>query len=149
MARRLLLVPVAAALFALSAAVSSAGGSLPLGRYSGATGDGHVFQLTVARRASQSFPRKVTHLYLVYDISCRSGPVRAVFFSKIYYGPTRSRRGTFSGTVNHVTSSGTVRLELQGRFTSATKVSGSFRVGVVGKCPIDPSQPALSFHAKR
>jgi hypothetical protein len=133
----------------LGSFAACSGCSLPFGRYSGETGDGHVFELSVAARQSSSFPRKVTHLYLVYDISCRSGPVRAVFFSKIYYGPIARRRGTFSGTVKHVTSTGTVQLILNGRFTSATRVSGSFRVGVAGKCPIDPTVSALGFHATR
>jgi hypothetical protein len=42
-----------------------------------------------------------------------------------------------------------VQLRLTGRFTSTTRATGSFRVGVIGKCPITASTQALSFTATR
>ena len=57
---------VAALAVAPSAAVAA---SLPqTGRYKGQTGDGHVFQFSVERSHKAGSPRKITHLWLVYDI---------------------------------------------------------------------------------
>lgn len=149
---RLLSCAVLAASFllALTPNALSAGAPLPLGRYGGTTSDGHVIQFMVERSAKPGFPRKITHFYVVYDIAgCRSGPVRQPFFASIDYGKVASRRGKFSRDVGHTGKTNEVRLSLTGRFTSATRASGSFRVGVVGHCPIDPSKPPLTFVVKR
>ena len=134
------LAAVASALLAL--APGGAAGSIPSpGRYTGATGDGHVFEFTVERSRKAASHRKVTHFYLVYDIAgCRSGPIRSVFFSLV------SRSGRFSRVL---TASNKAQLSLTGRFTSPTRASGSFRVGVAGKCPLSSTSPRLSFHVKR
>jgi hypothetical protein len=146
-------VLAASLLLGLTPAVTGAGAPLPLGRYTGTTGDGHVFQFTVERSAKPLSPRKITHFYLVYDIAgCRSGPVRQPFFASVYYGKTTSRRGSFSRVIPRAPGppkAGQVQLSLAGRFTSPSRASGTFRVGVVGRCPLDPNGPALSFHVKR
>ena len=145
---------VAVLLLALTPALTSAGTALPLGRYTGQTGDGHVFQFTVVRNKNPAYPRRITHFYLVYDIAgCRSGPIRQPSFASVYYGNTANRRGTFARDLGHHSqgpgTTGEVQLSLTGRFTSATKASGSFRVGVFGKCPLDASSPVLTFKVKR
>jgi hypothetical protein len=143
-------VLAASFLLALTPTALSAGAPLPLGRYGGTTSDGHVIQFTVERSAKPGFPRKITHFYVVYDIAgCRSGPVRQPFFASIDYGKVASRHGKFARDVGHTGKTNEVRLSLTGRFTSASRASGSFRVGVVGHCPIDPSKPALTFQVKR
>lgn len=141
-------------LLALTPALTSAGSSLPLGRYAGKTSDGHVIQFTVARNPNPTAPRRITHFYLVYDIAgCRSGPIRKASFAGIYYGRTASRRGTFARELGHHTQApgktGELQLNLSGRFKSATTATGSFRVGVLGSCPLDTSAPALTFKVKR
>jgi hypothetical protein len=131
----------------------AAGGaaSLPqIGRYKGQTGDGHVFQFSVERSQKANAPRKITHIWLVYDIAdCRSGPVRQPFFASVFKTPA-SPHGAFSRTIPKTDGQANqVQLRLKGRFTSTTKASGSFRVGVIGKCPITASTQALSFTATR
>lgn len=152
-ARRAVLAAALVVPAALPAAVGAAGGSLPRpGRYTGQTGDGHVFQFTVEPSRKPGHPRKITHFYLVYDIAgCRSGPVRQRFFASVPSGPPASRRGTFSRDVNTSATAraGLAQLSLTGRFTSPTRASGSFRVGVAGKCPIDDTTTSLTFHARR
>jgi len=141
---------VASLLLALTPAALGAATQLPLGRYGGTTSDGHVIEFTVERSAKPGFPRKITHFHVVYDIAgCRSGPVRQPFFASIDYGKVASRRGKFARDVGHTGKTGEVRLSLTGRFTSASRAAGSFHVGVVGRCPIDPSKPALTFTVKR
>jgi hypothetical protein len=128
---------------------AGAAGSIPAtGRYRGATGDGHVIEFTVARSVKRGFARKITHFHLVYDIAgCRSGPVRQVFFASVR---TRgANRGRFSRTVGRSTTADTVQLRLGGRFTSPTRASGSFRVGVAGRCPIGAATPPLTFTVRR
>jgi hypothetical protein len=143
-------VLVSALLLALTPAAIGAGPTLPLGRYTGQTGDGHVFQFSVERSRKPGSPRKITHFWMVYDIAgCRSGPVRQPFFASVHYGAAPSKRGTFSRLVGHSNATNTVRLSLKGRFTSATRASGSFKVGVVGRCPITASTPSLTFSVKR
>jgi hypothetical protein len=134
----LLLVPAPAAV----AAVPSTG------RYRGTTGDGHVIEFTVERSAKAGFARKITHFHVVYDIAgCRSGPVRQGFFASVR---TRGAgRGRFSRTVGQAASANQVQLRLSGRFTTTTRASGTFRVGVAGRCPLDPNGPALSFTVRR
>jgi hypothetical protein len=141
----------ASALLALTPPVAVAKRSLPLGRYHGATSDGHVIEFTVERSPRPTFPRKITHFHVVYDIAgCRSGPIRQPFFAKVYYGKTASRRGSFSRLVGHPPGKpGQPQLDLTGRFTSASAASGSFRVGVRGSCPLDPASTPLTFHVKR
>jgi hypothetical protein len=139
---------VAALAVAPSAAVAA---SLPqTGRYKGQTGDGHVFQFSVERSHKAGSPRKITHLWLVYDIGgCRSGPVRQPFFASVF-NTQASPHGAFSRTIPKTDGhANQVQLRLKGKFTSATKASGSFRVGVIGKCPITASTQTLSFTAKR
>jgi len=145
---------VAMLMLALTPAPTSAGTALPLGRYTGQTSDGHVFQFTVVRNKNPAYPRRITHFYLVYDIAgCRSGPIRQPSFASVYYGNTANRRGTFARDLGHHSQApgktGEVQLSLTGRFTSATTAGGSFRVGVLGKCPLDPSSAALTFKVKR
>ena len=145
---------VAAPLAALALALTPAAGvaaSLPqIGRYKGQTGDGHVFQFNVERSRKASSPRKITHFWLVYDIGgCRSGPVRQPFFASVFQTPA-SPHGAFSRTIPATGGQANqVQLRLNGRFTSTTRASGSFRVGVIGKCPITASTSALSFTATR
>ncbi|HEY7622532.1 MAG TPA: hypothetical protein VH834_22360 [Solirubrobacteraceae bacterium] len=135
------------------AVTPAAGGaaSLPqIGRYKGKTGDGHVFQFSVERSQKANSSRKITHIWLVYDIAgCRSGPVRQPFFASVFKTPA-SPYGAFSRTIPKTDGhADQVQLRLKGRFTSTTRASGSFRVGVIGKCPITPSTDALSFTATR
>jgi hypothetical protein len=144
----------AALLLSLTPGITGAAAPLPLGRYTGTTSDGHVFQFTVARSAKPTSPRKITHFWVVYDIAgCRSGPIRQPFFASVYYGKTKSRRGTFSRDIpRHGPSAGKtgdVQLSLSGRFTSPSRASGTFRVGVIGRCPLNAGSPALTFHVKR
>ncbi|MGZ6671263.1 MAG: hypothetical protein ACXVFM_02815, partial [Solirubrobacteraceae bacterium] len=110
----------------------------------------HVFQFSVERSQKANSPRKITHIWLVYDIAdCRSGPVRQPFFASVFKTPA-SPHGAFSRTIPKTDGQANqVQLRLKGRFTSTTKASGSFRVGVVGKCPITASTQALSFTATR
>jgi hypothetical protein len=93
-------------------------------------------------------PRKITHFWLVYDIAdCRSGPVRQPFFASVFKTPA-SPHGAFSRMIPKTDGQANqVQLRLKGRFMSTTKASGSFRVGVIGKCPITASTHALSFTA--
>jgi hypothetical protein len=144
-------VLVSALLLALTPTAIGAGPALPQGRYTGQTGDGHVFQFTVERSRKPGFPRKITHFWMVYDIAgCRSGPVRQPFLASVHYGAAPSKRGTFSRLVGHSNAPNTVRLSLKGRFsTSAASASGSFKVGVVGRCPITADTPSLTFHVTR
>ena len=88
--------------------------------------------------------------WLVYDIAnCRSGPIRQPFFASIFKTPA-SPHGAFSRTIpKSGGQANQVQLRLKGRFTSTTKASGTFRVGVIGKCPITASTQALSFTATR
>jgi hypothetical protein len=135
---------------ALIPAAASAASFPQLGRYKGQTGDGHVFQFTVERSQKANSPRKITHFWLVYDIAnCRSGPVRQPFFASVFKTPA-SPHGAFS---REIPKSGgqanQVQLRLKGKFTSTTKATGTFRVGVIGKCPITASTQALSFTATR
>src|SRR3954469_18679379 len=137
------LVAVVVVLIALAPAGAAASIPAP-GRYTGQTGDGHVFQLTVARSQKAASHRKVTHFYLVYDIAgCRSGPIRQTFFARI------SPSGRFSRVVNGSARPNKAQLSLKGRFTSTRRASGTFRVGVAGKCPLKSTSPKLSFHVKR
>jgi hypothetical protein len=143
----------AALVLSLALALTPAAGaaSLPqIGRYKGQTGDGHVFQFSVERSHKANSPRKITHFWLVYDIAdCRSGPVRQPFFASVFKTPA-SPHGAFSRTIPKTGGQANqVQLRLKGRFTSTTKASGSFRVGVIGKCPITASTQALSFTATR
>jgi hypothetical protein len=144
--RLLRAVLAAALLLALAPAATDAAPTLPLGRYTGQTGDGHVFQFTVQRSAKANHPRKITHFYLVYDIAnCRSGPIRQPFFTSVYYGATATKRGTFARTLG-----GERQLQLTGRFRSGgASASGSFKVGIAGKCPITAATPKLTFKVKR
>src|SRR4051794_24041175 len=105
----------AAASALLALAPAGAAGAIPApGRYSGATGDGHVFAFTVERSRAAAWHRKVTRFYLVYDIGgCRSGPIRQVAFSLV------SAAGRFARVVNGAAKPGTPQLSLQGRFTSS------------------------------
>ena len=139
------------ALLALAPTEVGLAGSIPAtGRYRGTTGDGHVIEFTVARSAKPGFARKITHFHVVYDIAgCRSGPVRQVFFASVRTGGSSSSRGTFSRTVGHTGKANEVQLRLTGRFTSTTRAAGSFRVGVAGRCPLNPNGPALSFSVRR
>jgi hypothetical protein len=93
-------------------------------------------------------PRKITHFWLVYDIAdCRSGPVRQPFFASVFKTPA-SPHGAFSRMIPKTDGQANqVQLRLKGRFMPTTKASGSFRVGVIGKCPITASTHALSFTA--
>ena len=146
--------PCAALVATLTLAlIPAAGGaaSLPqIGRYKGQTADGHVFQFNVERSHKPNAPRKITHLWLVYDIAdCRSGPVRQPFFASVFKTPA-SPHGAFSRTIPiSGGQANQVQLRLKGRFTSTTRATGSFRVGVIGKCPITASTQALSFTASR
>ena len=61
--------PILAALLLLAIGSGVAGAAspkLPLGRYTGQTSDGHVFQFTVVRNKNPAYPRRITHFYLVY-----------------------------------------------------------------------------------
>ena len=84
---------VCAALVTVLVLAPSAAGvaSLPqVGRYKGQTGDGHVFQFSVERSHKANSPRKITHIWLVYDIAdCRSGPIRQPFFASVFKTPRR------------------------------------------------------------
>jgi hypothetical protein len=144
-------VPVAALAALLLAPAGAGAASIPSpGRYKGTTGDGHVFQFTVARSAKPGFARKITHFWLVYDIAnCRSGPVRQPFFTSVRTTGPVSGRGKFSRFVGQRARPNEVQLRLTGRFTSTTRATGSFRVGVVGRCPIDTAGQTLSFTARR
>jgi hypothetical protein len=147
---RLALAVVAAAALALMAPATVAGAVPSTGRYRGATGDGHLIEFTVERSAKPGFARKITHFHVVYDIAgCRSGPVRQVFFASVRTSGSASSRGRFSRTVGRTAAPNQVQLRLSGRFTSPTRASGSFRVGVAGGCPLDPNGPALSFTVRR
>jgi hypothetical protein len=131
------------------AAVGAA--SLPqIGRYKGQTGDGHVFQFSVEPSHKANSPRKITHIWLVYDIpDCRSGPVRQPFFASVFQ-TAAAPHGAFARKIPKTGGEANqVQLRLKGRFTSSTKAKGSFRVGVIGKCPITASTQPLSFTAKR
>jgi hypothetical protein len=120
------------------------------GRFTGTTGDGHVFQFTVERSARPGFARKITHLWLVYDIAnCRSGPVRQPFLTSVRTTGPVSARGRFSRFIGRRARPNEVQVRLTGRFTSPTRATGSFRVGVVGRCPLGPSSPTLTFTARR
>jgi hypothetical protein len=132
-------------LLALAPAALPATAALPgTGRFKGTTSDGHVIEFTVERSAKAGFPRKITHFHVVYDIAgCRSGPVRQVFFASVSAG------GSFARDVGHKNTANEVQLRLKGKFTSATRAAGSFRVGVVGHCPITGSTKALSFKVTR
>jgi hypothetical protein len=136
----------AALLLALAPTATDAAAPLPLGRYTGQTGDGHVFQFTVERSAKANRPRKITHFYLVYDIAgCRSGPIRQPYLTTVYYGATASKRGTFARTLG-----GERQLQLTGRFRSGgAGASGSFKVGIAGRCPITAATEALTFRVTR
>jgi hypothetical protein len=133
---------VSLALGLTSTAVGAA--SLPqIGRYKGQTGDGHVFQFSVEPSHKAGSPRKITHIWLVYDIAgCRSGPIRQPFFASVFDGAFKRTIPKSGGEPNQV------QLRLKGKFTSATRAKGSFRVGVIGKCPITASTKALTFTAK-
>src|SRR5918912_1603382 len=140
----------AGALLLLPAPAGAAGAIPATGRYKGTTSDGHIIEFTVERSAKPGFPRKLTHFHVVYDIAgCRSGPVRQPFFASVAFGKTASKRGTFARDVGHSNKPNAVQLRLTGRFTSPTRASGSFRVGVVGRCPIGPSSATLTFTVKR
>ena len=143
---------LAVALVASLAFASAAGAaSLPqIGRYKGQTGDGHVFQFSVERSHRANSARKITHIWLVYDIAgCRSGPIRQPFFASVFQ-TAAAPHGAFARTIpKSGGEANQVQLRLKGKFTSATKASGSFRVGVIGKCPITASTQALSFTATR
>jgi hypothetical protein len=137
----------AAALLLLPATAGAA--SVPAtGRYRGTTGDGHIIEFTVARSAKPGFARKITHFHVVYDIAgCRSGPVFQPFFASVRTdGPNVGR---FARNVGASTAANTVQLRLTGRFTSAERASGSFRVGVVGRCAIEASTLPLTFSVRR
>ena len=152
MRRALLALSVVAICGAAAPVAGGAAASLPLGRYAGETGDGHVFELTVERSRRPHHPRKVTHFWLVYDIAgCRSGPIRQPFFASVYYGPVASRRGMFARDIAlGAATPGRPQLSLKGRFSpGGTVVSGTFRVGVSGRCPIGPGTPSLTFKARR
>jgi hypothetical protein len=138
----------AAALLLLPSAAGAAGSVPSTGRYRGTTGDGHVIEFTVARSAKPGFARKITHFHVVYDIAgCRSGPVFQPFFASVRTaGPNRGR---FARNVGASTAANTVQLRLTGRFTSPSRASGSFRVGVAGRCPIGAATQPLSFSARR
>jgi hypothetical protein len=144
-------LPLAAVVALLLAPAGAGAASIPSpGRYRGTTGDGHVFQFTVEPSAKSGFARKITHFYLVYDIAnCRSGPVRQPFFTSVRTTGPVSGRGRFSRFVGQRGRPNEVQVRLTGRFTSTTRATGSFRVGVVGRCPLDPNGPALSFTARR
>ena len=141
---------VASLTLALTPAAGAAASLPQIGRYKGQTGDGHVFQFNVERSHKANSPRKITHFWLVYDIAdCRSGPVRQPFFASVFKTPA-SPHGAFARTIPKTGGQpNQVQLRLKGKFTSTTKASGSFRVGVIGKCPITPSTQALSFTATR
>jgi hypothetical protein len=145
------LLPTALAFLLLGPADIGIASSIPAtGRYRGATGDGHVIEFTVARSAKPGFARKITHFHVVYDIAaCRSGPVRQAFFASVRTGGSAASRGSFSRTVGHTGKANEVQLRLTGRFTTTTRASGSFRVGVAGRCPLNPNGPALSFSVRR
>jgi hypothetical protein len=139
-----------AAVLVLAPSAASAASLPKIGRYKGQTGDGHVFQFNVERSHKANSPRKITHIWLVYDIAdCRSGPVRQPFFASVFK-TAAAPHGAFTRTIPKTGGQADqVQLRLKGKFTSATRASGSFRVGVVGKCPITASTEALSFTAKR
>ena len=148
--RRALLPATLALLLVAPPGVGIAGSIPATGRYRGTTGDGHVIEFTIARSAKPGFARKITHFHVVYDIAgCRSGPVRQAFFASVRTGGSASSRGSFSRTVGHTGTANAVQLRLTGRFTTATRASGSFRVGVAGRCPLNPAAPALSFSVRR
>ena len=142
---------LAALVALLLAPAGAAAASIPSpGRYRGTTGDGHVFQFTVERSAQPRVARKITHFYLVYDIAnCRSGPVRQPFFTSVRTTGPVTGRGKFSRFVGQRGRPNEVQVRLTGRFTSPTRATGSFRVGVVGRCPIDTAGQTLSFTARR
>ena len=144
-------LPAALAFLLLGPADVGIAGSIPAtGRYRGTTGDGHVIEFTVARSAKPGFARKITHFHVVYDIAgCRSGPVRQAFFASVRTGGAASTRGSFSRTVGHSGTANQVQLRLTGRFTSATRATGGFRVGVAGRCPLNPNAAPLSFSVRR
>jgi hypothetical protein len=147
---RTLAVALCAALLVLVAPTAAVGAVPSTGRYRGATGDGHLIEFTVERSRKPGFARKITHFHVVYDIAgCRSGPVRQVFFASVRTGGPPSARGRFARTVGQTAAANRVQLRLSGRFTTPTRASGRLRVGVVGRCPLDPSGPALSFTVRR
>ena len=135
-------VPLAALVALLLAPAGAAAASIPSpGRYRGTT---------VERSAKPGFARKITHFYLVYDIAnCRSGPVRQPFFTSVRTTGPVTGRGRFSRFVGQRGRPNEVQVRLTGRFTSPTRATGSFRVGVVGRCPIDTAGQTLSFTARR
>jgi hypothetical protein len=134
----------------LVAAQAGAAAVPSTGRFRGTTGDGHVIEFTVERSAKAGFARKITRFHVVYDIAgCRSGPVRQPFFASVRTGGPTARRGMFSRVVGRSATTNQLQLRLTGRFTSPTRASGSFRVGVVGRCPIEANAPPLSFTARR
>ena len=139
---------VAGALVLLAVPAGAAGAIPATGRYAGTTGDGHVIEFTVERSAKPGFARKITHFHVVYDIAgCRSGPVRQAFFASVRTaGPNRGR---FARNVGQSGAANTVQLRLTGRFTSPSRASGSFRVGVAGRCPIGASTQPLTFSVRR
>ena len=139
---------VAGALVLLAVPAGAAGAIPATGRYAGTTGDGHVIEFTVERSAKPGFARKITHFHVVYDIAgCRSGPVRQAFFASVRTRGTD--RGRFARTVGRSTAANTVQLRLSGRFTSPSRASGSFRVGVAGRCPIGAATQPLTFSVRR
>jgi hypothetical protein len=133
-----------AAALALAPSAAAAASLPQVGRYKGQTGDGHVFQFSVERSHKAGSPRKITHLWLVYDIAdCRSGPIRQPFFASVFDGAFHRTIPKSGGQANQV------QLRLKGSFTSPTKAKGTFRVGVIGKCPITAGTQPLTFTAKR
>jgi hypothetical protein len=143
-------IALGAALLGLTAPAAAAGAVPSTGRYRGTTGDGHLIEFTVERSAKPGFARKITHFHVVYDIAgCRSGPVRQVFFASVRTRGPSSARGRFARMVGRTAAPNQVQLRLSGRFTSPTRASGRFRVGVVGRCPLNPNGPALSFTVRR
>src|SRR3954466_8588454 len=93
----------AALVASLALALTPAAGgatSLPqIGRYKGQTGDGHVFQFSVERSQKANSPRKITHIWLVYDSPASPpGPARQPFFASVFKTPA-SPHGAFSRTI--------------------------------------------------
>ena len=118
---------VASLALAVTPVIASAASFPEIGRYKGQTGDGHVFQFNVERSKKPNSPRKITHIWLVYDIAnCRSGPIRQPFFASVFKTPA-SPHGAFSRTIpktdgqaNHCFFDGHV--ELMGDLESANPV---------------------------
>lgn len=140
-----------AGLLLLPGPAGGAGSAPQTGRYRGATGDGHLIEFTVERSAKPGFARKITHFHLVYDIAgCRSGPVRQAFFASVRTAGPAPDRGRFTRTVGgSAAAANMVQLRLSGRFTTSARASGSFRVGVAGRCPIGAATQPLTFTVRR